>query len=469
MKAVKKFHQENITPALRSKIYNIEAEQTVLGCLMNKNDDFSKVLDLEPEVFFEEIHQKLFQIMTKFYLEGKDFNPVLLKSYFDNDIVMQELGGANYLLKLCSVAGGVVSLTVYSDELKTMYRQRTFEALVGRYTGVNEFGELQSYVDMNTPIDEVLTEFEDKLFQPTSRIKIRTEKQVALDVASALEKDLPCYSTGIALIDKLLGGGLYQSDAYSLIARRKTGKTATLGTISHHLSKQGHKHMYIAIEMGAESIYRRIMGFIIGYNPMHFYDKLKRNQPDFHTKVCKLALETEGATIYAEAPGITFDELRRLILAQVRKHKLTGVIVDHLHIIGGQLRGESEAKFYGRVAQWLADVAKAEKIFTLTACQANDDGSVKWSKDILGAMDMNLYMYRPEDQKKIDRWFEVKDARNTISANAGSESKPAFEVGGKSVFLIQKDDLADFGQEDFLAGESEYVNPAREKEVKRKF
>lgn len=472
MEAQKKMNNLNSNKILqhKSKIYNIECEQYVLGALINNNENFSRLLDLNADVFYEPLHQRLFSKMLEFYIDGKLFDPVLLKKYFENDDAMIEAGGANYLLRLASLAGGIVNVKDYANELTKLLRQRKFEMVISRFSGIDEHGDYKSYVDANTPIDEVLTELEDLLFQASKRVKIRTEQQVAYDIAKELEVELPCYSTGLPLIDKLLGGGIYQSNAYSLIARRKTGKTATLGTFSHNLSKQGVKHMYIALEMGSNSIHRRIMGHIIGYNPIHFMDKTKRNQPDFQKKVCKLALDTAGNTIYADAPAITFDELRRLILSSVRRHKLAGVIVDHIHIIGGQKHGESEAKFYGRVAQWLADVAKQEKIFTFTACQANDDGSVKWSKDILGSMDMNFYLYRPDDQESTDRWAEVKDVRDTIAAKAGSAQKPAFEIGGTGVFLKQKDDLADYAaQESFLDSGIEFGSAAREKEVKRKF
>lgn len=423
--------------------YDIDIEQTILGGIMVRNEEYGKILSLTPEDFYETIHQEIFKKINELYIEGSSINPVILAPYFKNNPVWEELKipCTNYLLGLSSRYSWLENLQDYARALKKLKRARVFQ----------EFVYNNREVDISTNIDEKLSELGDILFEPSKKIKLRKESDVAAEIAKGLDVKLPCYSTGYNQLDTALGGGLYEGKSYGWVAREKTGKTAGLGSISHNLSKAGVNHLYVAIEMGSEEIHKRLMAYDIGYNPIYFYDEKTRNQPHFQTQICKLALQERSSKIYADAPGINFEELKRLILSTVRKHNLKGVIIDYLQIITGEKKGENKSEFYGRVAQWIADTGREENIFTLTAAQENAQGDARGSMGFQAAMDLTIFMKRPDDENDLDRWFEIRNSRYTVSCRIGSEIKPSFEIGGKGVFLMQKDDLAVYDNQAALA------------------
>jgi len=58
-------------PAFRSAPHNIEAEQGLLGAILVNNEAFYRVSDfLNPEHFFEPIHQKVYQLSRDLGIGG---------------------------------------------------------------------------------------------------------------------------------------------------------------------------------------------------------------------------------------------------------------------------------------------------------------------------------------------------------------------------------------------------------------
>ena len=68
---------EEPTPLYRTAPHNIEAEQALLGAILVNNEAFYRVSDfLNPEHFFEPIHQKVYQIARDLIRVGKIATPV---------------------------------------------------------------------------------------------------------------------------------------------------------------------------------------------------------------------------------------------------------------------------------------------------------------------------------------------------------------------------------------------------------
>ena len=66
----------------RVQPHNIEAEQALLGAILVNNDAFYRVSDfLQPEHFFEELHRRIFELMSSMIRAGKIATPITLKTF----------------------------------------------------------------------------------------------------------------------------------------------------------------------------------------------------------------------------------------------------------------------------------------------------------------------------------------------------------------------------------------------------
>src|SRR3984893_6172549 len=78
-------------PSYRQQPHNVEAEQGLLGAILVNNEAFYRVSDfLNPEHFFEPIHQRVYQIARDLIRAGKIATPVTLKTFLDAAI---DIGG----------------------------------------------------------------------------------------------------------------------------------------------------------------------------------------------------------------------------------------------------------------------------------------------------------------------------------------------------------------------------------------
>jgi replicative DNA helicase len=68
---------EGTAPAYRAAPHNIEAEQALLGAILVNNEALYRVSDfLEPQHFFEPIHQQIYDVARSLIRTGKLSSPV---------------------------------------------------------------------------------------------------------------------------------------------------------------------------------------------------------------------------------------------------------------------------------------------------------------------------------------------------------------------------------------------------------
>ncbi|MDD9797515.1 MAG: hypothetical protein OXT03_00125 [Alphaproteobacteria bacterium] len=106
--------QEKTSTEYRTLPHNIEAEQGLLGALLVNNDALDKVADfLSPRHFFDPVHGRIYEAASKFIGNGNAASPVTLKTYFENDEGLAQLGGTTYLSRLVGAATTIFNATQY--------------------------------------------------------------------------------------------------------------------------------------------------------------------------------------------------------------------------------------------------------------------------------------------------------------------------------------------------------------------
>src|ERR1035438_3476235 len=120
------WRRSNQLPASRSKKlpktfvpHNIEAEQALLGAILVNNEAFYRVSDfLNPEHFFEPIHQKIYQLTRDLIRAGKVATPVTLKTFIGADIDIGGMTVSQYLARLAAEATTIINAEDYG---RTIY------------------------------------------------------------------------------------------------------------------------------------------------------------------------------------------------------------------------------------------------------------------------------------------------------------------------------------------------------------
>ena len=220
---------EEPAPLYRSAPHNIEAEQALLGAILVNNEAFYRVSDfLEPEHFFEPIHQKIYQLARDLIRAGKIATPVTLKTFLDANVDIGGMTVSQYLARLAAEATTIINAEDYG---RTIYDLSIRRALI-------QVGEDMVNVAFDAPVDfsprNQIEDAERRLYElaETGRYdggfqRFAQALTTAIDMAAhAFQRDgkLSGIATGLDDLDRMMGG-LQQSDLIILAGRPGMGKT----------------------------------------------------------------------------------------------------------------------------------------------------------------------------------------------------------------------------------------------------
>jgi replicative DNA helicase len=216
-----------------------------------------------------------------------------------------------------------------------------------------------------------------------------------------------------------MGGGLYEGRVYGFAGREKAGKTTLAHTMSYNLSKQGVKHLYVAMEMGAEEIHTKNIARDVGVNSLQFLtnrDDMKKYAKD---------ADYRSNIIYADLAGGRINEILGKVAIAKQLHGISGFFLDYLQIIEGAERGENRAEFLLRAAQSVANFTKRTGLWCVMLAQLNEDGTVFQTSGLRKACDQLYALQSMEAHNSWnDRWLRMDASRYTPIGSLGNPTVP---------------------------------------------
>ncbi|HEX5795536.1 MAG TPA: DnaB-like helicase N-terminal domain-containing protein, partial [Geminicoccaceae bacterium] len=220
----------------RTQPHNIEAEQALLGAILINNEAYHRVSEfLRPEHFYEPVHGRIFDSMSRLIEQGRLADHLTLKVAFDEDDALRELDGARYLARLARAAETILNAADYGRLLHDFGLKRGLihvgEELVNRAYDptVPESGREQ----IELAEQQLFKLAQEGEFEGGFREFPAVLTSAITMVEAAYHKDsrVTGVPTGLIDLDDKLGG-LQPSDLVILAARPSMGKTALAVTIA---------------------------------------------------------------------------------------------------------------------------------------------------------------------------------------------------------------------------------------------
>jgi replicative DNA helicase len=404
---------------------NLEAEQALLGSIFEDNKAHDSVRGfLRPEHFFHSAHQAIYAAIETVRAKGLKADGITLKETLASDPDVAGAGGYRYLATLMGCSNGSRFALDYARVVHDYARRRAVMSLC------QEFSERAQTLDaQGMTAQEILGDMlkrVEAISTATSGSAIKTRREVMIEVAESLRHPPRCDKTGLGKLDALMAGGMFAGRAYAVAARKKTGKTSFLGTISKNLNDADVPHLFVCAEMGGAEIEHRAMGRELGVNPMSF---LRPAKDGFAGRVGEAALKSKSASFYLDAPGISFERLRSEVSIAITRHGIKGFILDYLQIVTGQPRGQSFSEFTDSLSQWVATICRQEKIWALVACQMNQNekANIRGGEGIRLAFDQVYHLERCEAEE-TGRYLDIMETRYTPYGHIGTSDYPGLYI-----------------------------------------
>jgi len=355
---------------LRTPPQNLEAEMGLLGAILANNGAYEKVSEfLRPEHFSDPVHTRIFEACGVLIDRNQIANPVTLKSYFDQDGALGEIGGARYLVEL---AASMVTVINAADYGRAIYDAALRRELIN----IGEELVNQAYhYDLDRTAETQIEEAESRLFALAEGGSADSNLQT-LGVATGLaietaqkayqsDSHITGVTTGLKDLDRMLGG-LHPSDLIILAARPSMGKTALATNIAFNAAyeqlrspEEGAAVVFFSLEMSAEQLASRILS-----EQTHVRsDDIRRGQlsADDFPRFVAVAQELSRMNFFIDdTPGITVAQLRARARRLKRTHNIGMIVVDYLQLMQGSSSNRSESRVLeiSEITRGLKGIAK---------------------------------------------------------------------------------------------------------------
>jgi replicative DNA helicase len=360
--ALRPVEPEHSEPLLRESPNNLEAEQALLGAILVNNDACDRVSSfLLPDHFFEAVHARIYEAASTLIRAGKLATPVTLKSYFERDETLKDIGGAAYLARLAAAATTIINAEEYG---RTIYELAQRRKLIGIGTDIVNHA-------YDTPVDvtsrDLIEQAEQKLYEIAETGKYGQGFQPfaraltdAIDMAAnAYQRDggLSGISCGLRDLDEKMGG-LQPSDLIILAGRPAMGKTALGTNIAYHVARNykaehqadgmikvqdGGVVAFFSLEMSSEQLATRIIAEQSGISS----ERIRRGKitSEEFDRLVDVSRELQSLPLYIDATGgITVAQLAARARRLKRQRGLGLLVVDYLQLLTGSTRRAQEGR-----------------------------------------------------------------------------------------------------------------------------
>ena len=434
--------------------HNIEAEQGLLGAILLNNEvfyDVSEVINIDH--FYEAVHKTIFEVIHKLISKGQIATPITLKSYFEVEKTLEEIGGSSYLARL---ANSAVSL-----DYAQSYAQIIYDLAVRR--GLFELGGKVQHNAIESEMDvkpsDLIEEAEKDLYQISekgiSTHNVQTFKssvEEAIELATkAFEKDSSVVglSSDFRDLDSKLGG-FHPSDLIIIAGRPSMGKTSLATNIAYNIAKNAYQSqdkdssvLFFSLEMSSEQLATRILSeqAKISSNDIR-RGNLSENDLDNLVSVSKNILEIP--LFIDDTPAINIGTLSSRARRLKRKNGLGAIVIDYLQLLrpSKTSRNESRVLEISEITQGLKALAKEMNIPIIALSQLSrqveqredkkpqlsdlrESGSIEQDSDVV------MFIFREE-------YYLEKNAPSPGTAEFIEWQQKMDEIHGQADLLILK-------------------------------
>jgi replicative DNA helicase len=401
------------------------------------------------------VHARIYEAASTLIRLGKLASYVTLKTHFENDATLKEIGGPAYLARLAASATTIINAEEYG---RTIYELAQRRKLIGLGSDmVNEA--------FDTPVDEtsrhLIERAEAALYNLAETGKYGQGFQpfsyaitAAIDMAaSAYQRGggLSGISVGLKDLDEKMGG-LQPSDLIILAARPAMGKTSLATNIAYNVAKayraehqtdgsvkvlDGGVVAFFSLEMSSEQLATRI----IAEQSAISSEKIRRGKisEDEYARLVEVSQELQALPLYIDSTGgLTIAQVAARARRLKRQRGLGLVVVDYLQLLGGSARKAAEGRVQevSEITVGLKALAKELNVPILALSQLSrqvenrDDkrpqlADLRESGSIEQDADVVLFIYREEyyltrkeprpNTSEHQEWQELMDKVNGVA------------------------------------------------------
>ena len=350
-------------------LWNIEAEQALLGALLISNDMIYRVPEnFGPEHFYDPLHGRIFEAISNRIQAGQGASFITLRTLFEGDKAMEEVGGTGYLKQIMEASLTFAHARDYAEDIYGRAIRRMLIEVQGDIDRTARDG-----TSGRDPADQV-RDAEQRLyalgeqgridtgFRPFSELAVETINRAYHASTHGGATGLP---TGFADLDRIIGG-LKETDLLIIAGRTSMGKSALAINMAFNVaqrlmgansesSDRSRGVAYFSLEMDGLQLINRILSSRSRILTRDLQAG-RLNEADMD-RFARAAADLSELPLYVNDVGtMSIDQLCSSARRLRRQKGVDVIFVDYLQLVDASVYARRE----GRVQQ-VAEVSRRLK------------------------------------------------------------------------------------------------------------
>lgn len=316
---------------------NMEAESSVIGCLLLDKESLVKIADIiKAEDFYDPRHQIIYEAIVNLFEKNIAVDILTLTNLLEERKQLEKVGGSSYLSQLVTMVPSAAHIVNYANIVRKKGSLRRLLRTAGEITNLayHEEGDIETILD----------QAEQSLFSVSQQhlkenfVPITSVLQETFDRIDLLHKDkgaLRGLSTGFVDLDKVLGG-LQKSDLLILAARPSMGKTAFALEIMRNIAVNSKTPVGIfSLEMSKDQLVDRMLS---SQSDVDLW-KIRTgnlNDSDFEKIGQGMGILSESPIYIDDSAGINIMGVRTKARRLQSEHGVGLIVIDYLQLMEGR-------------------------------------------------------------------------------------------------------------------------------------
>lgn len=406
---------ESISSSTRLPPQNLEAEQSVLGCLLLENTAMDEVADtLHADHFYSDVHQQIYALIGDMRERGKAVDELTLADELAERNLLSEIGGALYIMEILASVPHAAHVKHYAEIVRDKWIQRSLtnvctEILRDCYEGGDDTAEVLKRAE--TGIFRIFEQQETA--SQISMDEIMHETLDRINTRIGKEGNISGLSTGFVDLDRQTNG-FQASELVIVAARPSMGKTALVCNIAEWVASAGETATVIfSLEQSKLELAERFLCIRAKLDGHRLRKGLL--EPDERHALLEASSELSRLPMFIDdTPGRTVAQISAICRRLKRRNRLGLVIIDYLQLIEPEDKRANREQQIAQITRRLKGIAKENSLPVIALSQLNrgvelredkrprladlrESGAIEQDADIV------MFLHRPDAYNPEDR------------------------------------------------------------------
>jgi len=398
---------------------DLEAEESLLGSILLDDSQLSRI-NLQPQDFFDESHQVIYQAMLNLYKCSDGIDQITVSHELHNAGKLDLIGGVGYLSHLISTVPTSFHAPYYAKVVKQTSLNRGLIAAAGQIAVI---GYENKEPEQNLSSSQAIL---SNLSKTIPTMQIWTPKDIASEANERyckLRDTIPGMATGIKEFDRQTGG-LSSGDYVILASRPGVGKSTLALQVATEIA-HAHNVLFASLEMLPTAIMDNLVAHLIE-RPSRVVRRGNYSDELFD-KITLAEGELAQSNLYLCRGPATTKSLRQLMERMKLSFGLDIVFVDYLQLIRDRY-GNNANERVGFISGELASISKEFDIPLVVLSQLSrapearadkhpllsdlrDSGSIEQDADLILFLTRESYYKRKMEKHCAETEFIIAKDR----------------------------------------------------------